>query len=67
MKLEAAVAALEDLVPLRFAESWDNVGLLLGDPAQEVTRAMFCVDLTPAVVDEAAAARCELVVAYHPP
>ena len=67
MKLSDAVAALEELVPTRFAESWDNVGLLLGDPAQEVTRAMFCVDLTASVLDEAAAARCELVVAYHPP
>ena len=67
MKLADAVAALEDLVPLRFAEGWDNVGLLLGDPAQDVARAMFCVDLTPAVLAEAESSRCELVVAYHPP
>lgn len=67
MKLEEITRALGTLVPLRFAQAWDNVGLIVGDPAQDVTRAMLCIDATPAVIDEARAQGCELLIAYHPP
>lgn len=66
--LDRVTAALEALAPLRFAEPWDNVGLLL-EPAEprEVTRALLCIDLTEDVLDEALGAAAELVIAYHPP
>jgi dinuclear metal center YbgI/SA1388 family protein len=67
MKLKDIVHALEELAPLRYAESWDNVGLLVGDPSSEVKRVLVTVDYTRDVADEAAAAKAELVVAYHPP
>jgi dinuclear metal center YbgI/SA1388 family protein len=67
MKLADALAVLEGLAPLRYAESWDNVGLLVGDPATEVSRVLVTVDYTPEVAEEAIAARADLVVAYHPP
>jgi dinuclear metal center YbgI/SA1388 family protein len=67
MKLADIVAVLEDLAPLRYAESWDNVGLLVGDPAAEISRALVTVDYTAAVAEEAKAAGAELVIAYHPP
>lgn len=66
-KLADIVDVLEGLAPLRYAESWDNVGLLVGDPAAEVTRALVTVDYTAAVAEEARAAGAQLVVAYHPP
>ncbi len=59
--------ALERLAPSALAQSWDNVGLLAGDPAAPVRRALLCIDLTPAVVDEAVRRQAGLVVAYHPP
>lgn len=58
---------LEDLIPLRYAESWDNVGLLVGDPAREVRKLLVTVDLTPSVGDEATRLGCDMIVAYHPP
>ncbi|MEE9295939.1 MAG: Nif3-like dinuclear metal center hexameric protein [Phycisphaerae bacterium] len=59
--------ALEALAPLRRAQKWDNVGLLAGDREAAVRRVLTCIDLTPAVVDEAVRERVQLVVAYHPP
>lgn len=59
--------ALDAVAPLHLAETWDNVGLLVGDPARAVTRALLCIDLTPAVADEARQLGCDAVVAYHPP
>lgn len=67
MQLRQVIEALEQIAPTRHAEAWDNVGLLAGDPQQEVSRAILMIDYT----DEAAAEReslgCDLVIAYHPP
>lgn len=49
------------------AEPWDNVGLICGDRRQRIHRALLAIDLTPQVLSEAAALRCDLVMAYHPP
>lgn len=66
--LTEIVPVLEALAPLRFAEEWDNVGLLLeprdGDHA--VNRVLLTIDLGEDVLDEAAERGAELVVAYHP-
>lgn len=67
MQLSEIVQILEAIAPTRYAESWDNVGLLAGDPGQDVARAILCIDYTDAVAAEAAAEGCDLVVAYHPP
>jgi dinuclear metal center YbgI/SA1388 family protein len=58
---------MEEIAPTRYAEAWDNVGLLVGDAEQPATRAMLAIDYTPAVAREAAEARCDVVIAYHPP
>jgi dinuclear metal center YbgI/SA1388 family protein len=60
------VGFLEQLAPLSLAASWDNVGLLLGDPADEVREAMTCLTITPPVVDEAIEAGVQLIVTHHP-
>jgi len=61
------VRAMESIAPTRFAAEWDNVGLLVGDPASALTRILLAVDCTPAVVDEARADQRDAIVAYHPP
>lgn len=66
MRLQELIAALEALAPPALAESWDNTGLLLGDRAAEVSRALTCLTLTPDVAAEAVAAGAQLVVAHHP-
>lgn len=67
MLVRDAVAALESLAPLRLAASWDNVGLLAGDPDAAVTRVLAAIDLTADVAREAEREGCDLIVAYHPP
>lgn len=57
---------LNSLAPRELAESWDNVGLLVGDRTRGVARLMTCLTLTPDSVGEAVAERCDLIVAHHP-
>ncbi len=66
--LGQVVQVLERLAPTRFAEDWDNVGLLV-EPAdtRAVTQVLFTVDLTEPVFAEALSLGAELIVAYHPP
>src|SRR5437016_3057704 len=66
MKLHEIVAALEVIAPTRDAASWDNVGLLVGDPSDDVKSALLAIDLTREVLAEAIG-KHQLVVAYHPP
>lgn len=67
MNVSDLVRAMEEIAPTRFAAAWDNVGLLVGDAAAEVTRVLLTIDCTRAVLDEARAAGAEAVVSYHPP
>jgi dinuclear metal center YbgI/SA1388 family protein len=57
---------LREIAPLELAESWDNVGLLLGDERAEVGRLMTCLTLTEDVASEAVSERVGLVVTHHP-
>ena len=59
------VAVLDGCYPPEWAESWDAVGLTVGDPAAPVTDVLFAVDPTPEVAAEAAA-RAQLLVTHHP-
>ena len=45
---------------------YDNVGLLVGDPSQSVSRILTCLDVTLEVVEEAIRKECELIVSHHP-
>ena len=67
MELNRAIELLQSLSPEHLAESWDKVGLHVGDPQRDVTRALLCIDLTEAVLQEAIDANAGLIVAYHPP
>jgi dinuclear metal center YbgI/SA1388 family protein len=60
------VAALGARYPPAWAESWDRVGLVLGDPEAPVTRVLFVVDCVPETVDEAERVGADLIVAHHP-
>ena len=56
---------LFSLAPRDLAQSWDNVGLLVGNPEKEVSRVLVALDITQAVAEEAAAGY-DLIVAHHP-
>ncbi|MFD7905166.1 Nif3-like dinuclear metal center hexameric protein [Kitasatospora sp. NPDC059722] len=65
-KLSDVITALEEVYPPQWAESWDAVGLVCGDPEAEVGRVLFAVDPVQAVVDEAVEWGADLVVTHHP-
>ena len=67
MQLTELLNVLETIAPVRLAEPWDNVGLLVGDPTQPITRAMLTIDYTAPVAAEASAVGCDAIIAYHPP
>lgn len=52
--------------PPKIKMDYDNVGLLVGDYQQDVNRVLVCLDVTEAVVDEAMARQCQLIVSHHP-
>ncbi|PST46173.1 Nif3-like dinuclear metal center hexameric protein [Bifidobacterium callitrichos] len=64
--LKQVVDVLESLYPLRYAEQWDEPGLIVGDPARPVTRIVFAADPTSAIVDEAIAHGADLLITHHP-
>ncbi len=57
---------LETVAPLAYQESYDNAGLIVGNPAAHVTGVLVSLDTTEAIVDEAIARGCNLIVAHHP-
>src|SRR5262245_17983564 len=64
--VDQITAFLQDFAPLDLAESWDNVGLLLGSARASVHRVMTCLTLTPATAAEAIDAQAQLIVSHHP-
>ncbi|MEO6166885.1 MAG: Nif3-like dinuclear metal center hexameric protein [Chitinophagales bacterium] len=66
MKLIEITKALETFAPLPLQENYDNAGLLAGSHDQEISSALLCLDVTEAVLDEAIANGCNLVIAHHP-
>lgn len=66
MKIKAVLDALERFAPLPLQEGFDNAGLQVGLTEAEVSGALLCLDVTEAIVDEAIAEGCNLIVAHHP-
>lgn len=57
---------LDDWAPPAYQESYDNAGLIVGDPNVPVTGVLVSLDATEAIVDEAIARGCNVIVAHHP-
>jgi dinuclear metal center YbgI/SA1388 family protein len=66
VKLKELIDALQRIAPLGIAESWDNVGLLVGDPASSIAKVMTCLTLSDSVLEEAIDRKIGLVVSHHP-
>ncbi len=57
---------LELNAPFQLAESWDNVGLLIGNPEQTVTGVIAGLDPTNELIDEAINFGCNTIITHHP-
>lgn len=66
MKIKEIVSALERFAPLPLQDGFDNAGLQIGLTDAEATGALLCLDVTEAVLDEAIASGCNLIISHHP-
>ena len=66
MKAKDIGAVVEKIAPLGLAQSWDNVGLLIGDPERPIRNILLTIDITQAVVAEAKDLKTDLILSYHP-
>ena len=66
MKIKEIVSALDRFAPLPLQDGFDNAGLQIGLTEAEATGALLCLDVTEAVLDEAIALGCNLVISHHP-
>lgn len=57
---------LEAFAPLPLQESYDNCGLQIGNPGEEVTGVLLCIDIIEETIDEAIKRNCNLIIAHHP-
>lgn len=66
VKVRDVILTLERFAPLPLQDSYDNAGLQIGRTEAEVSGALLCLDVTEAVVREAAARSCNLIISHHP-
>jgi dinuclear metal center YbgI/SA1388 family protein len=66
MKINEIISCLESIAPPVYQESYDNAGLLTGSYNWECSGALVSLDATEAVIYEAKAKKCNLIVAHHP-
>lgn len=66
MKIREITDKIEQFAPKELAESYDNVGLMVGSLNRECSGIVVALDLTMSVVDEAIANACNLIVTHHP-
>ena len=66
MKIKEITDTIERFAPLTLQESYDNAGLIVGRPEDEVEAALVAVDVTDEVLDEAERTGCGLVITHHP-
>lgn len=66
MRLSVLIKHLETFAPLNYQEDYDNSGLIVGHPDQEIHGALVALDCIERVVDEAILHGCNLVITHHP-
>ena len=66
MKVREIIAAIEEFAPAALQEEYDNTGLQIGSPEQEVHGVLFGFDCTEALVKEALDRGCDMIVTHHP-
>lgn len=66
VKCQAVMQAMERIAPRRLAEEWDNPGLLVGSPADEVRRILVALDVREETIDRAIKDGCDMIVSHHP-
>ena len=62
----ALLSILDSIAPFAMAEPWDNVGLMVGDPGQQVNGILIALDPTEALIHEALSQNLNTILTHHP-
>ena len=66
MKVREIIRVIEDFAPLSIQEGWDNSGLCVGSPDDEVSSILMGLDCTEKLVDEAIGCGADMIITHHP-
>ena len=66
MTVQSVYDILTEIAPFSESMSFDNTGILIGDPEAKVETVLLCLDVTPRVLKEAADCGAELIISHHP-
>lgn len=66
MKLKEITQYLEQIAPPGYQESYDNAGLITGNPDMEIQSALLCLDVTEEILQEAVQLGSNLIISHHP-
>ena len=66
MIFKDCIRVLEQIAPPELKESWDNVGLMIGDETDSIRGILFSLDVTEEVAEEAVSLGCNLIISHHP-
>ena len=66
MKVKEIIKEMETFAPPFLKESYDNVGLMVGDEEQDVNKILLALDCTKEVIEEAKANNVDMIITHHP-
>ena len=66
MKVKDIIREIEEFAPASVQEGWDNSGLIIGSPEDEISGVLVAFDCTPETVEEAVREGCGMIVTHHP-
>ena len=66
IKVSDVLNYITDVAPICWQESYDNSGLLVGNPDALVDKVLITLDVTEKVVDEAIENSIRLIISHHP-
>ncbi len=64
--VQELINIIHKIAPESLAESWDNVGLLAGNPNQEIKKILLALDPTSNLIHTAVNLNCNLIITHHP-
>lgn len=65
-KLHDVIKIMEELAPVKMAEGWDNVGLMVGDPNLSIEKILVCLDVDENIAKESVEKNIDLIISHHP-
>ena len=66
MQAKELITLMEEKYPLSLQEAWDHSGLQCGDSYEEIHKVMIALDCDQRTIEEAIAAKCDMLITHHP-